>query len=130
MARVLLVDDDPVVVELVRFRLRKEGHRVLTAASGEEALGVVAERGRPEVVVLDVSMPHMDGLELLGALRAQDGLADVPAIFLSGRLDPADVEAGRALGATYLTKPFVANALLRAIERALEPVGPSDDGGW
>jgi CheY-like chemotaxis protein len=121
MSRVLVVDDDPNLRQLVTIRLQKAGHRVVAADSAAEALAVVQERGAPDVVVLDVTMPGMTGLELLPALRDLDGCADLPGIFLSGRVQHEDVEAGRALGAIYLTKPFSAVALCRAVER-LSPV--------
>ena len=120
MARVLVVDDDPDVLNLVSFRLRKADHKVIAVPGGEEALAVVAERGAPDVAVLDVMMPGLDGLTLLQRLRELEGLESLPAIFLSARVQPEDIEAGRALGATYLTKPFVATALLRAIDAALK----------
>jgi CheY-like chemotaxis protein len=124
MPRVLIVDDDPNVRELVSIRLRKAGHKVLEAGSAFGALALVEERGAPDVAVLDVSMPGMTGLELLPAMRSLDGVGTLPAIFLSGRVTDADIEAGRALGATYLTKPFSANALTRAVER----LAPADEG--
>ena len=125
MSRVLVVDDDPNLRHLVSVRLQKAGHRVLVADSAAEALAVVQDRGAPDVVVLDVTMPGMTGLELLPAMRTLDGCEALPAIFLSGRVDHADVAAGRALDATYLTKPFSAVALVNAIER-LAPV----EAGW
>ncbi|MDP9400712.1 MAG: response regulator [Actinomycetota bacterium] len=106
MARVLAVDDDPVLLKLVGVRLARGGHEVVTAGSAEEALAAAAAPGAPEVAVVDVAMPVMDGLELLQALRGCPGLAGLPAVFLSARVQPHDVEAGRALGAIYLTKPF------------------------
>ncbi|MFP4148161.1 MAG: response regulator [Nitriliruptoraceae bacterium] len=130
MAKVLVVDDDDDVRNLVRHRAQRAGHRVLTAGSADEALALIAERGAPELVVLDVAMPGMDGLELLDTLRATDGLGDLPAIFLSARVQDADIAEGRARGALYLTKPFVANALLNAIDRLLEPTPSEVDGGW
>jgi CheY-like chemotaxis protein len=117
MARVLIVDDDPDILGIVKFRLSKAGHQVLGAASGPEALQIVARHGNPDLVVLDVSMPGMTGFELLQSLRQIPGLQAMPAIFLSARVSPRDIETGRSLGATYLTKPFVASALLKAIER-------------
>jgi CheY-like chemotaxis protein len=125
MSRVLVVDDDPNLRQLVTLRLQKAGHRVRAADSAAEALAVVENHGAPDVVVLDVTMPGMTGLELLPVMRALDGCADLPAIFLSGRVEHHDVEAGRALNATYLTKPFSAHALTKAIER-LTPV----EAGW
>jgi CheY-like chemotaxis protein len=123
--RVLVVDDDPNMRDLVSFRLRKAGHKVLTAESGPDALALVESRGAPDVAVLDVTMPGMTGLELLPAMRARDGLADMPAVFLSGRVEQTDVDAGRALDAAYLTKPFSGIALVNAVARACE-----DDDGW
>ncbi len=128
MARVLVVDDDPDVLNLVAFRLRKAQHKVIAVGGGEQALDVVAERGAPDVAVLDVTMPGLDGLTLLQRLRALEGLEQLPAIFLSARVQPEDIEAGRALGATYLTKPFVATALLNAIEAALNAREAEVDG--
>jgi CheY-like chemotaxis protein len=125
MSRVLVVDDDPNLRQLVTIRLQKAGHRVVGADSAAEALAVVQERGAPDVVVLDVTMPGMSGLELLPVMRALDGCGDLPAIFLSGRVEHHDVEAGRSLNATYLTKPFSAIALCNALER-LSPV----EAGW
>jgi CheY-like chemotaxis protein len=128
MARVLVVDDDPDVLNLVAFRLRKAQHKVIAVGGGEQALDVVAERGAPDVAVLDVMMPGLDGLTLLQRLRALEGLEQLPAIFLSARVQPEDIEVGRALGATYLTKPFVATALLNAIEAALNAREAEVDG--
>jgi CheY-like chemotaxis protein len=128
MSRLLVVDDDPVVLNLVQIRLKTGGHRVISASDSDEALRVVEERGLPDVAVLDVSMPGMSGLELLAQLRERPGAERLPAIFLSARVQPQDIEAGRALGATYLTKPFVASALLAAVDRALD--GAANTQGW
>ena len=125
MSRVLVVDDDPNLRQLIAIRLEKVGHKVLQADSGAEALAVVDQRGAPEVLVLDVSMPGMSGLELLPVIRERTGLTDLPAIFLSGRVEPKDIEAGRALGAIYLTKPFSGVALANAIERSV-----AVEAGW
>lgn len=119
MARVLVVDDDPDLLMLVEMQLRHHGHEVSTAASGPEALALVAQAGPPDVALLDVAMPGMNGLDLLVHLRGQEGLADLPAIFLSARVGPDDINAGTSLGASYLTKPYVMSALLAAIENAV-----------
>jgi CheY-like chemotaxis protein len=126
MSKLLVVDDDPDILALVQLRLQRAGHRVIGASSGAEALAIVAERGAPDLAVLDVSMPGMSGLELLSTLREQQG-QELPAVFLSARVQPEDIERGRALGATYLTKPFIASALLNAVERALAEANTT---GW
>ncbi|PRY18196.1 response regulator [Kineococcus rhizosphaerae] len=129
MARVLVVEDDPDIRQLVELRLRGLGHRVVSAPSGPEALAVIADRGAPEVVVLDVAMPGMTGLEVLRTLRAQPEHADLPAIFLSARVRPEDIAAGEELGALYLTKPFVVSALAGAIDKALTRTAEAA-AGW
>lgn len=124
MARVLVVDDDPDLLTLVEMQLRHHGHLVVTAASGPEALDVVAAQGAPDVAVLDVAMPGMNGLDLLRELRVREQTRHLPAIFLSARVGPEDIAAGTALGAAYLTKPYVMSVLLSAIEEALsQPAG-------
>jgi CheY-like chemotaxis protein len=126
MSKLLVVDDDPDILALVQLRLQRAGHKVVGAASGAEALAIVAERGVPDLAVLDVSMPGMSGLELLSTLREQQA-KDLPAVFLSARVQPEDIERGRSLGATYLTKPFIASALLNAVERTLAEANAT---GW
>jgi two-component system OmpR family response regulator len=102
---------------------------VLGAGDANEALQVVRDKGAPEAVVLDVVMPDTDGLTLLRQLRAELG-EDVPAVFLSGRVEPADIEAGVALGARYLTKPFVKTALLNALDTVLAEAAERRPSGW
>ena len=126
MARVLVVEDDPDIRSLVEARVRRHGHQVVVASSGEEAVDVVEKEGLPDVAVLDVSMPGMTGFELLKKLRARDDGDALPVIFLSARVQPEDIATGQALGARYLTKPFVASALLEAIEASL----PASDAEW
>lgn len=120
MGRVLVVDDDPAMSALIEMHLQRGGHSVQVANSAMDAITVATGRDAPEVVVLDVAMPDMSGFELLIALRRVEGLAALPAVFLSARVTDPDLEAGRNLGATYLTKPFVASALLAVVDRLLE----------
>jgi CheY-like chemotaxis protein len=110
------------MLELIQTHLGKEGHQTVGAGSAEEAVSLLDQKGPPDLAVLDVDLPGMDGIELLKALRQREGLENLPAIFLSGRVGEADVTAGRSLGAAYLTKPFVASALTDAVARALAGV--------
>ena len=130
MAKILAVDDDPDVLEVVGFRLRTHGHQVAAFGSGQEAIEFVEQRGAPDLAVLDVSLPRMSGLDLLRELRARPGLEGLPAIFLSARVLPADIQAGRALGAIYLTKPFVASALLSAVDEVLAQKASAQPEAW
>jgi CheY-like chemotaxis protein len=127
VARVLVVDDDLPILTLVSSMLRRRGHQVVTADSPEAALRLLDEKGAPDILVSDVAMPGMSGLEMVERIRAREGLEHLPVVFLSARVEAADIAAGRALGATYLTKPFIANALLGAIDRMLQP---SLEGTW
>lgn len=127
MARVLVVDDNEDIRELVARQLRANGHKAVAVGSPSEALAIVDERGAPDVAVLDVAMPEMDGLQLLRELRGREGMSDLPAIFLSARVQEDDVRAGRELGAVYLTKPYIASALMSAIS---DLVQPEDAGTW
>lgn len=120
MARILVVDDDRDILELVRIHLQREGHQVLTATDGPVALRALGLRDVPELAVLDVNMPEMDGFTLAGQLRDQPGCRDLPVIFLSARCAEQDVASGLGMGARYLTKPFMAGALLHFVETALK----------
>ncbi len=119
MARILLVEDEPDILKLVRMQLQLAGHEVAAAASAPEALDLLQQERAPDLVILDVSMPRMNGLTLLRELRSREGMQDLPAIFLSARVQRSEVEAGQALGATYLTKPYLISTLLDAVDRAL-----------
>ena len=121
-ARILIVDDDPDIVQLVVRRLQNANHKVRGVHNAADALAFVTEKGTPDIVVLDVDMPDMDGLALLALLRDQTGSPELPAIFLSGRMRPDDIAAGQRLGAIYLTKPFVGTALVKAIDGIIEAV--------
>lgn len=120
MARVLVVDDDEVTRTLLDARLVAAGHWVRLAASLPEARAVIRRSGPPDVLVTDMFMPGGSGLRLVTDVRADPECADVPVILLSGRALPGDVEAGRALGATYLSKPVSAADLVQAVDTAAE----------
>jgi len=117
--RVLVVDDDVKTVELVKLYLNRDGYRVLTAYDGIEALRLARE-GHPDLIVLDLMLPGMDGLEVCRVIRAE---SDVPIIMLTARTTDQDKLTGLDLGADdYVTKPFSPRELaarVRAILRRL-----------
>jgi two-component system alkaline phosphatase synthesis response regulator PhoP len=117
--RVLVVDDDVKTVELVSLYLNRDGYRLLTAYDGVEALRLARE-GHPDLIVLDLMLPGMDGLEVCRALRAE---SDVPIIMLTAKTTDEDKLAGLGLGADdYVTKPFSPRELaarVRAVLRRL-----------
>ncbi len=116
MTRVLVVDDEPQILRALRINLSARGYEVSTAVDGSTALRAAAERN-PEVVVLDLGLPDMDGTEVLAGIR---GWSTVPVIVLSARTDSADkVEALDAGADDYVTKPFGMDELLARLRAAV-----------
>jgi two-component system phosphate regulon response regulator PhoB len=104
--RILVVDDEPDIAALVAFHLLKAGYRVSTATNGADALRLAQDEG-PALVVLDLMLPGMSGLEVLQELRADAGTRDIAVLLLTARRDEPDRIRGLSLGADdYLTKPF------------------------
>ncbi len=117
MARILVVDDEPHIVEVVRAYLGREGHEVATAADGDRALELAAVRP-PDLVVLDVMLPRRSGFDVLRELRARG--SDVPVILLTARDDLVDRVAGLEIGADdYVTKPFEPRELVARVTAVL-----------
>ncbi len=128
----LIVEDDPDIVDVVRYNFEREGFRVLFASSGERGLQE-AFRSRPELIVLDLMLPGIDGFEICRRLRASDDTRAIPVIVLSAKGEESDVIVGLELGADdYVTKPFSprelvsrARAVLRRAARTQEGEGRS-----
>ena len=118
--RLLVVDDDPVIVELLRINFEIEGFEVLSASDGREGLER-ARAERPDLVLSDIMMPRLDGLQLLSELRADPVTAGLPVVLLSAKAQNAEVERGLALGAAdYVTKPFDPLELLDRVNAVLD----------
>ena len=122
MTSVLVVDDDPVILEIVEMVLRGGGLEVSTRTTGRD--GVAAAHDEPpDCAVLDVTMPDMTGLDVCRALREDAETADIPIILLTGRGQWLDVASGFAAGADdYLVKPFTPSDLLHRVEALTEAV--------
>ena len=117
--RILVVDDEPDITALVAYHLAKAGYRVSTASNGTEALKTATEQ-RPDVVVLDLMLPGLSGLDVLQALRKQETTREVGVIMLTARREEADRIRGLSLGADdYLTKPFSPNELTLRVSAIL-----------
>jgi DNA-binding response OmpR family regulator len=103
---VLVIDDDPVILELLRVNFEIEGFDVICATDGEEGLKR-AQADHPDVVISDIMMPRRDGLQLLNDLRADPGTEHLPIILLSAKAQRNEVQQGLDMGADdYITKPF------------------------
>ena len=122
MARILIVEDDADIAQLLARRLRSYGHVVSTAPSARLAMNVVGLDFPANVVVLDVNLPGMNGFDLLTELRRHPELDDptLPAVFLSSSVDEENIARAHSLGCVYLTKPFVSGELQGAILAAVK----------
>ncbi len=119
--RVLLVDDDKQILNSLRVYLELENYEVYTASNGQEALIKVSEH-KPEILVLDIMMPEMDGFEVLEKIKEDSELSLIPVIMLTAKGQPVDVLKGYKMGASsYMTKPFNLNELVENIELILNP---------
>ena len=117
--RVLIVEDERDIRELLRFHLAQEGFEVIEAADGECGLDL-ARRERPALVVLDLMLPGMDGLEVCRALRARDDTAQIPILILTARTTEADKVLGLEMGADdYVIKPFSPREMLARVRALL-----------
>src|SRR5262245_27147708 len=117
--RILVVDDNPSNVDILRARLSTHGYETLTAADGEEALAAVREH-LPDLILLDVMMPKVDGIEVCRRLRADASLPFIPIVLVTAKSDPKDVVAAlEAGGDEYLTKPVDQAALLARVKSGL-----------
>ena len=124
IGRVLVVDDDPVIVNLLKVNFEIEGYDVSCATGGEAALAAAGSE-QPDVVVLDVMMPGLDGIEVARRLRENEGTRGIPIVLLSAKAQAQDVQAGLAVADEYVTKPFEPLELLDRVAALLEPGRPT-----
>ncbi len=116
MSKILVVDDEKAIVDILKFNLQREGYNVVTAYNGEEGLQVF-EREKPDLVLLDIMMPKMDGLQVCKTIRNK---YDTPIIMLTAKAEEVDKVLGLELGADdYVTKPFSVRELMARIKANL-----------
>ncbi len=128
--KILAVDDEKHIVRLVQINLQKEGYEVITASNGREALEQVAAH-KPDLVVMDVMMPEMDGFEALKKLKESDNTSSIPVIMLTAKAQDADVFKGWQSGADlYLTKPFNPLELITFVKRIFQGETEDKEGSF
>ncbi len=121
--RLLLIDDDPNLILLVKDYLEFRGYQVITAENGKEALEVL-ETNLPDLIICDVMMPEMDGYTFVENIRKNDQINWIPVIFLSAKGQSQDRVKGLTIGAdVYITKPFEPKELIAQVESSLKQVG-------
>jgi DNA-binding response OmpR family regulator len=127
LGRILVVEDEPDLLDLLVYNLRKEGFRPVRAESGERALEI-AQAERPDLIVLDLMLPGLDGLEVCRRLRGTDVTRDVPIIMVTARAEEGDAVVGLALGADdYVKKPVGVRELLARVRAVLRRAGGGGD---
>jgi two-component system, OmpR family, phosphate regulon response regulator PhoB len=126
--RILVVDDEPDIVALVVYHLAKAGFRISTASNGPDALRI-ARQDRPALVVLDLMLPGMSGMEVLEELRAEESGQDIAVLLLTARRDEPDRIKGLSSGADdYLTKPFSPQELVLRVRNILRRMAQTQSG--
>jgi two-component system alkaline phosphatase synthesis response regulator PhoP/two-component system response regulator VicR len=126
--KILAVDDERHIVRLVQVNLERAGYEVVTAFDGKDALEKVASE-QPDLVVLDVMMPYMDGFEVLQNLRKNPSTRELPVIMLTAKAQDADVFRGWQSGVDcYLTKPFNPMELISFVKRIFKSLEGGEDG--
>ena len=117
---ILVVEDEPDLAQIVAYNLAREGYRTVTASSGEQALEVLSESPRPDLVLLDLMLPGISGTEVCRAMRADADLEQIPVIMLTARGDEIDRVVGFEVGADdYVTKPFSVRELMLRVRAHL-----------
>ena len=116
---IMVVDDNPDIITIVKTILEGKGYTVLSASSGLELLNMLKNQ-KPDLIILDIMMPEMDGLEVLSRLKAVTDTATIPVILLTAKVQYEDVLGGYKLGADYyITKPFTSTQLVNGINLLL-----------
>lgn len=119
MAKILIAEDERDIRELITFTLKYAGHEVLQATNGEEALHL-ARQSPPDLILMDVRMPKMTGYEACRHMKADDGLKDIPVVFLSAKGQDTEIQTGLEVGATdYILKPFAPDQLIKRVGEIL-----------
>ncbi len=118
--KIVLAEDEPQIARLVEYKLKKAGYHVICKGNGEEALEAIKAE-KPDLILLDIMMPIMDGYEVLKRVKEDENLKNIPVVMLTARTQERDVVKGIELGAEdYITKPFHPAELLARVKRILE----------
>lgn len=119
-AKILIVEDNPFMSKLLQMRLKANEYEVSSAVNGQDALLKVKDN-KPDLILLDVNMPQLDGFETAQALKADPETKNLPIIFVTAKGEEKDILKGMEVGgASYIIKPFTAEILLEAVQKALD----------
>jgi len=119
MAKILIIEDDRIVWKLIEYRLKKDKHFLIWANDGLKAMEIL-ETIKPDLIISDIMVPYMDGIQILKKIKAMDELKDIPVIMLSSKAQEEDIVLGLELGAQdYIVKPFSPSELILRVNKAL-----------
>ncbi len=125
--KILVVDDEPTIVRLMEFILARQGHEMIVAVNGEEALQKIKTH-QPDLVLLDIMMPRIDGYEVAQRLRADPQTAELPIIMLSAKAQDEDIRRGVEVGVDeYITKPFTPDHLVQVVSQHLSRINKTEE---
>lgn len=120
MAKVLIIEDDAHIWKIIEYKLKKEKHDLIWASDGLKALEIL-ETYRPDLIISDIMVPYMDGIQILKKVKANDELKDIPVIMLTSKAQEADIVKGLELGAQdYMSKPFSPAELILRVNKVLK----------
>lgn len=120
MKKILLVDDEPNIIMSLEYTFKKNNFQVFIARDGQEALEILKTE-QPDLIILDIMMPNVDGYATIEAVRKEEKLSNCKVIFLSAKNKESDIEKGMRLGANaYMTKPFSIKKLIEQVNELLE----------
>jgi DNA-binding response OmpR family regulator len=120
--QILIVEDDEDTRSLLEFLLRQAGYDVVVAMDGEQALKHIETMTPPQLILLDIMMPYLDGFDILARIKSRPGWQTIPVLMLTARDREEDIQKGLDLGITaYIPKPFKTHALIAEINRLIRP---------
>ncbi|RZK11882.1 MAG: response regulator [Flavobacterium sp.] len=120
MKKILIVDDEPNIVMSLEYTFKKNNFEVFIARDGQEALDIL-ENAQPDIIILDIMMPNVDGYNTLEQIKKNNRLKDTKVIFLTAKNKEKDIEKGLSLGANlYITKPFSVKKLVEQVNELLQ----------
>jgi DNA-binding response OmpR family regulator len=124
MAKVLVIEDDTHIWKMIEYKLKKDNHELTWANDGLKALDILEKtEPKPDLILSDIMVPYMDGLQILKKIKTNDALKDIPVIMLTSKAQEKDVVKGLELGAyDYMAKPFSPAELLLRVNKALKSI--------
>lgn len=122
MAKVLVIEDDTHIWKMIEYKLKKEKHDLTWACDGIKAMEAL-EAAKPDLIISDIMIPYMDGLQILKKIKSMDDLKDIPVIMLTSKAQEDDILRGLELGAhDYMAKPFSPAELILRVNKALKSI--------